>query len=112
MTGFGETCSDISLNSIVNEDECIRAVKHFDKTYKGSESNSNYPTGCYLYGNYNAYFNKDSSDAGNVNVRAICKQGISSGNHLSRVKNKLGNMVLNIILLDAISLSIFKIYPI
>ena len=37
MTGFGETCSDISLNLIVDEDECKLAVKHFDKTYMGSE---------------------------------------------------------------------------
>ena len=90
LTGFGETCSDISLNSIVDEDECILAVQNLDKTYMNSESNSRYPTGCYLYRDTIAYFNKDSSDAGNVKAKAICKQGISY--HFFRVKNKLENI--------------------
>ena len=77
----------------MDEDECILAVQHFDKTYMGTESNSRYPTGCYLYGDIIAYFNKDSSDAGNVDAKAICKQGISY--HFSRVKNKLENINYN-----------------
>ena len=75
----------------MDEDECKLAVKHFDKTYMGSESSSDFPTGCYLYDDIIAYFNKDSSDAGNVNAKAICKQGISY--HLSRVENKLKNIL-------------------
>ena len=79
----------------MDEDECILAVKHFGKRYMGSEETDYYPTGCYLYKSSIAYFNKDLSNVGNANAKAICKQGIF--NHFSRVKNNLENMVVNII---------------
>ena len=60
----------------MDEDECILAVKHFGKTYMGSEETDYYPTGCYLYQSSIAYFNKDLSNVGNANAKAICKQGI------------------------------------
>ena len=79
LTGFGETCSDISLYSIVDEDECIRvAAEHFGFTYSGNENTSNYPAGCYIYGvtSKTAYFNKHKSGSANPNTVEICNQGI------------------------------------
>ena len=76
----------------MEEDECILAVKHFGKTYMGSEETDYYPTGCYFHvisTGVSGLFNKDLSDVGNANAKAICKQGIF--NHFTRVKNKLEN---------------------
>ena len=75
MTGYGETCSEISLNSIVEENECKQAAEYLGRTYQGHDENSDYPTGCYAHGIYNVYLNKHELGTGNAKAKSICKQG-------------------------------------
>ena len=76
MTGSGETCSDISFNKIVDEGECKKAVEDLGLSYEGSETNSNWPSGCYAWETRIGYFNKHESGTGNANAKSICKPGV------------------------------------
>ena len=89
MTAFGERCSDISLDSIMDEDECIFAVKVLGRIYKKSETTAYYPAGCYCMGRSEAYFNNDFSGIRNAMAKAVCMQGILY--HFSRDRNKVEN---------------------
>ena len=81
VTEFGQTCSDINLASITNEDECKKVAKNYGLMFLGRERGLPnvpfVPTGCYFYVIENsAYWNDDESDKGNSDVKAICKEGI------------------------------------
>ena len=76
LTGSGKTCSDISLNIIVDEGECKKAVEDLGQTYAGNEISSTYPSGCYSYKDFDGYFNKHESGTGDANAKSICKQGV------------------------------------
>ena len=76
MSGSGETCSDISLNMIVDEGECKTALAHLGQTYIGSYSWSWYPSGCFSVRDSSGYFNKHESGTGSVNTKSICKKGV------------------------------------
>ena len=81
MTEYGETCSSIHMASITDEDECKDVAKNYSLMFLGRERGLPnvpfVPTGCYFYVIENsAYWNPDQWDAGNSDVKAICKQGI------------------------------------
>ena len=76
LTGPGITCSDISLNMIVNEGECKKAVEYLGRTYRGNNTSSSYPSGCFAYQGGNGYFSKLESGTGNANATSICKKGV------------------------------------
>lgn len=81
VTEFGQTCSDINLASITNEDECKKVAKDYGLRYIGRDDTSrNYvPTGCHFYearDGTDAHWNQNESDTGNEDVKAICKEGI------------------------------------
>ena len=73
LTGFSETCLGIGSLPINNESDCKTIIETMSKTYIGIQSNRNYPTGCFLYNNYDAYFNEHENGSGHGNVNAICK---------------------------------------
>ena len=78
MTGYGKTCSDVSLHTIVDEGECKTAAEDLDLVifYYGNEINSNYPPGCYVEevtGFLVVNFNEHDSGTGNQYAKSICK---------------------------------------
>ena len=76
LTEKGQTCSDISLNVIVDEKECKKASEERGGTYEGTVISSEYPSGCYYQSYVGGYFNKHESGTGNANAKSICKQGV------------------------------------
>ena len=91
MTGSGKTCSDISLNIIVDEGECKKAAEDLGRQYQGNEIEIDYPSGCYAVGvRYRyVYFNMHDSGTGNVNVKSICKQGVYQFIHNQSSSNNI-----------------------
>ena len=76
LTRSGKTCSDINLNIIVDVGECTKAIEDLGKTYYGSHTGSEYPSGCNVYDDVNGYFNKHESGTTNADAKSICKQGV------------------------------------
>ena len=76
LTGSGKTCSDISLNIIVGEGECEKAAEDLGRVYKGNSIWSEYPSGCFAFGDQFAYLNKHESGTGNADAKSICKPGV------------------------------------
>ena len=78
MTGWAETCSDISLNTIVDEGECKQAAERDGRLYQGNVMWSDRPSGCYVEGftHRNIFFNKHESGTGSADAKSICKQGV------------------------------------
>ena len=77
LTESGKTCYDISLNMIVEEGECKKAVEGLGQRYVRNEISSTYPSGCYSYQDSTGYFNKHESGTGNANAKSICKPGVN-----------------------------------
>ena len=84
LTEFGEDCQGKGLQSIESESECNSATQ-FIKTYypkyefKGVESRSIYPKGCYVFVSqddltFDGYFNWHSTGSGESFSRAVCEK--------------------------------------
>ena len=106
MTEKDQRCSDIGLDLIADENECILAVNYLGQTYQRTERDIRYPTGCYSLGS-TAWFNLDQSNNRNSIAMGICIRGIF--NHFSRVKHKLEDMILRF---DIVKTRSFKMYAV
>ena len=80
----GKTCGDIveasntnacsgSHTKITSETECQNAANRLGYTWKGDQTYSNYPSGCYRYQFSSVYYNKHSTGSAQSNSFPICQ---------------------------------------
>ena len=67
-------CMDTNFTPINDISSCSDAAKYVGKTYKGTESNPNWISGCYSVKGY-VYLNKHNSSERNINASPICISG-------------------------------------
>ena len=60
----------------MDEGKCKKAVEDLGSSYRGDLTNSNYPSGCFAFGNNYGYFNKHESGTGHAYAKSICKPGV------------------------------------
>ena len=70
-------CSDMSVHSISNADECRKAIDEIQNwepevTFSGEESSPNWPKGCYISGE-KLYWNSHDVGEQHECARQICK---------------------------------------
>ena len=107
LTGTGKTCSDISLNIILDEGECKQAAKDLGRSYNGNDLSGSYPSGCYLFAHHTVFFNKHESGTGSAYAKAICKQGVYPFIH-NQSLSKIYTKYLFMCILINISLRIYR----
>ena len=77
LTELGRTCKEHGLSSILNEDECKKAIKSLGSNYGGSQKDPLFPKGCYADVRkgivQQGYLNTDATDSGHQQAKAICK---------------------------------------
>eukprot|EP00948_MAST-09A_sp_MAST-9A-sp1_P000216 g216.t1 len=80
----GKTCVDIveaentnacsgSNTKITSSTECQNAANRLGYTWKGDETVSDYPSGCYRYGSSSVYYNKHSTGSARSYNYPICR---------------------------------------
>ena len=92
LTGYGKKCSDISLNTIVDEGECKSALEDLGLVLLGYENRLNYPSGCYLYYGLYGYFNRHESGCIPIcatDAKSVCKPGIYQFTHIQSLSKNL-----------------------
>ena len=73
------TCLNVDGKNISELSECKRAALRLEKEFKSTETEAQYPKGCYMYRDKYIYWNTHSTGGKNKRSRVICK---SSGNYL------------------------------
>ena len=73
--GYGKfDCSELNGDSISGESECRSAAVELDgKNFKGAETDSSYPKGCYVYDKDDVYWNEDPVGSAEEYSSPICK---------------------------------------
>ena len=86
-------CYESKEGTFSNVKECKDAMIRWSRmtsgiAYKNEENSIIYPSGCYIYGSSNIYWNMNDADTSHINVRRICKADGKFFIQLSILKQK------------------------
>ena len=73
LTKLGIICDDIGKETLGNKDECRKAAKELDGTFKGEWSTRIRPKGCF-WRREKVYWNKNPGGKGSILSKAICRR--------------------------------------
>ena len=74
VTKFGSICTEIGKDSVIDEDECIRAATSLGKNFMHAVEDAFYPRGCYFFSEGTTYWNVQQTGRKNVSSAEICRK--------------------------------------
>ena len=69
------SCSTFGAHKVSNVTECKQAASTFGVYYSGSETDENYPSGCYFYKRKKVFWNNHDKGDKDRDSSPICKLG-------------------------------------
>ena len=74
VTKFGSICTEIGKDSVIDEDECIRAATSLGKNFMHAVEDAFYPRGCYFFSEGTTYWNVHKTGRKNIYSAEICRK--------------------------------------